>query len=178
VIGSQSPRLPLARDAGRVELPPDLQRAGVPPCRGECRLTLDASSGAGQRGGMKRVTMLLLAMVIAASNWWLVLIPTTASYQLPTTNQTGCMGIGLTGVSLYGSPDYPRVAWIGTPGSVRIDVVWPAGFSARFEPDLEVLDAAGRLFAREGSRVTGACLTDDPRVKFLDYSSFSADPTT
>ena len=45
-----------------------------------------------------------------------------------------------------------------------IELVWPPRFSARFDPDLEVLDHLGRVAAREGTPVTEACLTGDPDV--------------
>lgn len=126
---------------------------------------------------MKRITVLVLSMVIAGSTWWLGLVPTTPSYQLPSTDHTNCVRISLFGVSLYGSSDYARLAWMGSGGN-QIDVVWPAGYWARFDPYLEVLDAGGHLVARDGSRVTSACLTDDRMIKFLDATSFPSEATT
>lgn len=84
-------------------------------------------------------------------------------YPLPTTNWLAggiCGGVGL-GAVLHGSPTDPRVAWIGNMLGVpsRVDVVWPAGYRARFEPSLEVLDEQGNVVMREGDAVTGACVT-------------------
>jgi hypothetical protein len=124
---------------------------------------------------VKRVIVGLLAVVIAGSSWWLGLIPGTPTYQLPTTGQTSCQRIRLSGVSLHGSPDYSRLAWIGFGGN-RVDVVWPPGYWARFDPWLEVFDAAGRLVAGDLSRVTSACMTDDRTIELLDATSFPSDP--
>lgn len=33
----------------------------------------------------------------------------------------------------------------------RIDFIWPAGFTARFDPDLEILDPSGAVVARAGT---------------------------
>jgi hypothetical protein len=41
--------------------------------------------------------------------------------------------------------------WISARGS-RVPVIWPAGFRARLDP-LEVLNAAGAVFARAGQKV-------------------------
>jgi len=82
-------------------------------------------------------------------------------YTLPTVNwlaPTACAGVGLDAV-LHGSPTDPRVAWLdnelGSPG--RIDVIWPAGYLARFDPSLQILDENGNVVIFEGDRVSGAC---------------------
>ena len=36
----------------------------------------------------------------------------------------------------------------------RTELAWPVGYSARFVPDLELLDASGRVVARGASVVT------------------------
>jgi hypothetical protein len=72
---------------------------------------------------------------------------------------TLCAGIGLDAV-LLGSPTDPYVAWLvsQSAGAPRTDVIWPAGYRARFAPDLEVLDEAGNVVLREGDPVGGACV--------------------
>ena len=78
---------------------------------------------------------------------------------LPTIGLVGraCRGIGLDG-TLSGNPADPRVAWLATSAG-RMDVVFPAGFTARFAPSLEVLDASGLVVAHEGTAITGGCTT-------------------
>jgi hypothetical protein len=70
----------------------------------------------------------------------------------------GCASVALDG-QLAGHTADPRLAWIErADGSAeRIDVVWPPGYSARFAPGLEVLDADGRVVLREGGRVDAGC---------------------
>ncbi|HEX7613574.1 MAG TPA: hypothetical protein VF371_12445 [Candidatus Limnocylindrales bacterium] len=82
-------------------------------------------------------------------------------FALPTTNWLAggaCGGVGLEAV-LHGSPTDPQVAWLepnaGSP--TRMDVSWPAGYRARFNPNLEVLDETGNVVIREGDAVAGAC---------------------
>ena len=90
-------------------------------------------------------------------------------YWLPTYNWlTGyglCAGTGLDAV-LHGSPTDAHVAWLdgeqvvgplGEPEVVRLEIVWPAGYLARFDPNLEILDENGNVVMREGDTVTGDC---------------------
>lgn len=73
-----------------------------------------------------------------------------------------CAGVGFVGgFFLHGSPLDPRSAWMTTPDGSRHELAWPVGYSARFVPDLEVLDDAGRVIAREGSTVDGGCETPE-----------------
>jgi hypothetical protein len=59
--------------------------------------------------------------------------------------------------TLAGDPSDPRLAWLVQPGGQRLDVVWPPGFTARFVPTLEILDAAGDVVFRAGDPVDGGC---------------------
>lgn len=88
--------------------------------------------------------------------------PTLETFALPTVNgaSDACAGIGLVGATLTGDPHDPRVAWLKSPANGgRIDIVFPPGFSARFTPRLEILDAAGQVVARDGDPVEGGCDT-------------------
>ena len=78
---------------------------------------------------------------------------------LPTISLVGrgCRGIGLEG-TLSGNRFDPRIAWLATSAGRR-DVVFPDGFTARFAPSLEVLDASGLVVARQGTAITGGCTT-------------------
>jgi hypothetical protein len=67
---------------------------------------------------------------------------------------------------LAGDPNDPRVAWIVSRGK-RVDVVFPYGFSARFAPNLEVLDATGVVVARAADRIDGGCMTGGPMLILL-----------
>jgi hypothetical protein len=82
---------------------------------------------------------------------------------LPTTNQLAggaCAGVGVDAV-LHGSAADPRIAWLtenlDPAAPARLDVVWPAGYRARFAPGLEILDENAKVVLQEGDRVTGLC---------------------
>jgi hypothetical protein len=93
-------------------------------------------------------------------------------FALPTV-QAGklCAGIGLIGATLTGSPSDVRVAWLKSPApGGRIDIVFPAAFTARFAPALEILDAAGHIVAREGQPVDGGCVLGSPDQPLLVFS--------
>jgi hypothetical protein len=93
--------------------------------------------------------------------------PLDGLYQLPTMNWLpggACAGVGLDAV-LRGSSTDARVAWLERaadvptkyPGAARLDVTWPAGYHARFTPNIEILDESGTVVLRDGDAVTGAC---------------------
>jgi hypothetical protein len=58
----------------------------------------------------------------------------------------------LTG-TLDGNPYEQAVTWI-TDGGTRTTVTWPWGFSARFNPRLELLDPTGMVVARAGDVIS------------------------
>ena len=83
-----------------------------------------------------------------------------------------CAGVGFVGdFVLHGSRSDPRVAWLTGPGGERRDLAWLAGSSARFAPELEILDPSGRVIAREGSAATGGCGSPEPGAWFVDFST-------
>jgi hypothetical protein len=87
--------------------------------------------------------------------------PPDGLYSLPTVNWLArgtCAGVGLDAV-LRGSPSDPRVAWLEnrTGAATRRDVTWPAGYHARFSPNIEILDENGNVVLRDGEAVEGAC---------------------
>lgn len=56
---------------------------------------------------------------------------------------------------LAGDPGDPREpVWLERADGTRLSVVWPAGFSVRFEPDATLYDEQGRAVARAGDTVT------------------------
>jgi hypothetical protein len=85
-------------------------------------------------------------------------------FALPTTNWLAggiCAGVGLVDAFLHGSLADPHLAWLEgnfVPSSRR-EVIWPAGYRARFNPNLEVLDETGNVVLRDGDAVRGACNT-------------------
>lgn len=91
---------------------------------------------------------------------WRTPIPSAAlTVPLPTvTDFDGrCRGVGLVDMSLRGDAGDPRVAWLLQPDGTRFEVVWPPGFVARFNPDLEIIDASGSSVLRAGDRIGEAC---------------------
>jgi hypothetical protein len=74
----------------------------------------------------------------------------------------GCsIGVGRD-ATLRGSASDDRVTWAVDNGmGVRVELLWPVGYTARFSPQLEVLDEEGRVVAHEGDQVIGSCLTQE-----------------
>lgn len=113
---------------------------------------------------MRRPAGLLVAVFVAAAcagptPSWSPLPP--GVYALPTVDTSGwdaCAGIGVVDAQLRGDPVDSRVAWLSSSFG-RKELVFPVGFTARFMPDLEVLDRAGVVVAREGDAIEGGCVT-------------------
>lgn len=76
---------------------------------------------------------------------------------LPTVAEVPrvCLGLG-GGGTLHGDPRDERVAW-GEGFGNRGELVWPPGYVARVDPDLEVLDPSGNVVFREGDTLPGGC---------------------
>jgi hypothetical protein len=90
----------------------------------------------------------------------LVVVACVSQATLPVDpeGRTFCArGVGLDAV-LHGSPSDARVAWaVDNVSGQRIELVWPQGYQARFDPDLTIFRAGGSIVAREGDLVTGGC---------------------
>jgi hypothetical protein len=90
-------------------------------------------------------------------------------FALPTTNWLEspdgiCAGVGLS-VVLHGSPNDPRIARLesNVRGDLRrTEILWPAGYRARFSPSLEILNESGIVVLREGDAITAGCTTVFP----------------
>lgn len=98
------------------------------------------------------VALLILALGAACSSTHLAL-PTDPAWQA-----TGCRGVGLDGI-LRSSPSDQRLFWLEdrTTGE-RVDLIWPAGYYARDDFGLEVVDDSGTFVGKAGDLVTGACV--------------------
>jgi hypothetical protein len=61
-------------------------------------------------------------------------------------------------MTIRGDATDPRFVWEVGPNGGRQDVVWPAGYTARFTPKVEVLDPSGRVVLRDGDQLPdGGC---------------------
>jgi hypothetical protein len=90
-----------------------------------------------------------------------------------------CAGVGLDAV-LRGSRDDPRVVWLENalplpswyspdPSESTPTVLWPAGYRARFTPNVEIVDASGSVVLRDGDHIDGACANDpDTNTLYLE----------
>jgi hypothetical protein len=70
---------------------------------------------------------------------------------------------------LRGSADDPRRVWMEDASGKRIELAWPPGFSVRFTPRLEVLNARGDVVALDGSRAASGCGTGDENAMYVDF---------
>ena len=93
-------------------------------------------------------------------------LPTVAA-EPPGETPAAWAGVGLAAV-LQGAAWDPSLAWLEhLDGGGRQEVIWPAGYSARFVPQLEILDATGRVVMRQDDFVDGGCSTGLPGVLLL-----------
>jgi hypothetical protein len=99
--------------------------------------------------------------------------------ELPTTQYAdACRGVGFDG-TVRGDPADPRIVWVETENHGTKRLVWPAGYVARFDPALEVIDISGQVVVREGDRVSGGCVKgppDDPGSIVLIRGSDRLEP--
>ena len=113
-----------------------------------------------------RATTLLLAMVVAACG--VVgrqpgvltgpdgLRTFTVARAAEGTSVLCTLGLAahpLTG-TIAGDAVDPERVWLVGPEGNRISIVWPEGFSVRFEPIVVLYDAGGQPVARAGAAVT------------------------
>ena len=97
---------------------------------------------------------------------------------VPTFSQDLCAGGGfIQELRLRGDSADPRVVWLENAAGERTDVAWLPGSSARFAPDLEILDPAGQVIAREGAIATGGCGTGAADVWYVDFTTPAPDVT-
>ena len=101
------------------------------------------------------------ARTLGPNEYWLPVLPGLVLG--PDASPMPCAGIGIghedgSPVALHGSATDPLHAWLGD-GAGRLSLVWPAGYAARFNPKLEVLDEAGHVVARDGQTFDGVCVT-------------------
>ena len=65
--------------------------------------------------------------------------------------QGGCGSVAFSDMQLHGDPTASPAVWlVDVDGGVSHPIRWPPGFSARFHPTLVILDAHGRVVARDG----------------------------
>lgn len=74
-----------------------------------------------------------------------------------------CAGIGFPHATIHGSPADPMVVWVEDDES-RLRLAWPPGYTARFDPDLRVVDASGNVVFREADAISDGCETGDAGV--------------
>jgi hypothetical protein len=128
------------------------------------RVALRTQNGADARvPAFRHSRLIVLATVVASLLVVGIGLPVRPNeYALPTGTFPSwlgmCGGVGLDAV-VHGSPSDPRVAWLENHigGASRMDATWPAGYRARFTPNLEILDGWGNVVLREGDTVSGSC---------------------
>lgn len=106
-----------------------------------------------------------VAVGVLASALVVCLTACGQTYTLPTLDSevAFCAGVGYNGV-LHGDPDDPRLAWGETETRtnrliLRQELVWPSGYTARFTPQLEILDSSRQVRYVAGDRIEGGCVT-------------------
>lgn len=82
----------------------------------------------------------------------IVPLPTHPVVSIPPGAAGGCPDALATGI-LAGDPDDAEVAWLLGSDGARHRILWPTGYSARFDPALELIGPGGVVVAREGDRL-------------------------
>ena len=76
------------------------------------------------------------------------------SHALPThPPESVCDLAAITG-ALSGSPSDPWLLWVIRADGSRANILWSAGYVARFDPSPELVDAQGNIVAVAGEQVT------------------------
>ena len=97
---------------------------------------------------------LLIAILGAACTSIRLALPTDPAWRDPT----GCRGVGLDGV-LRSSISDPHLFWMeDRVTGQRVELIWPAGYYARDDVGLEVVDGSNTFVGKDGDLVTGACV--------------------
>src|SRR5947199_264222 len=99
-------------------------------------------------GGIARAIVLAIALSACTS------APSAApGYSLPTSVGEGCRGVGVDSLILHGKlVTGAAEVWAND----RIPIQWPAGYEARFDPLLVIVDAQGTVRGREGEEMVTA----------------------
>jgi hypothetical protein len=72
---------------------------------------------------------------------------------------------------LHGDPDAEPAAWlVDRDSGERVDVRWPRGTVAVFDPQLRVVLANGTVFHREGDVISGGCGSDGTTIDLMPES--------
>jgi hypothetical protein len=72
----------------------------------------------------------------------------------PASGEYGCAGVGFDPVVFHGSQvGADTLVWVDDPNQRQVALVWPHGFSVRFDPQLQLLDGDGSIVARDGDTI-------------------------
>ena len=74
---------------------------------------------------------------------------------LTWTSQNAACGVtdAYPAGTLEGSADNPDRVWLLAPGGRRVYLIWPHGFTVRFEPDAVLYSSSGVIVARAGDAI-------------------------
>jgi hypothetical protein len=116
---------------------------------------LTCPTAVGILGPMRIISgALLMAMLGVACTSIRLALPTDPGWRDPT----GCRGVGLDGV-LRSSISDSRLFWMEDRDTgQRVELIWPAGYYARDDFGLEVVDGSNTFVGKAGDLVTGACV--------------------
>ena len=69
----------------------------------------------------------------------------------------------------------PSKVWaVDATSGARFEVVWPADYRVRFDPNATILDADGNAVLHEGDPVTRSCHTGNVAVLWIDPLALAA----
>lgn len=81
-----------------------------------------------------------------------------------------CAGVSLADVTFHGDRAAGKIwAEAGDNNATRWPTTWPNGYTARFNPDLQILSGSGELVASGGVEYdVGVCTIADGRIVVTD----------
>jgi hypothetical protein len=79
--------------------------------------------------------------------------PRLPTAPIPAPNVVVVCEDALLNGTLAGDPRDPHLAWV-VSSDARVEVTWPTGFSAVFDPDLRMLGPDGTVVAKAGDEVS------------------------
>jgi hypothetical protein len=119
---------------------------------------------------MRNIVIVLVMVMIAACSTGGNGSPSAATVVVPTFKPIPsgeCPTAQMAAVRLRGDRAADPPVWVEDAQGKKMSVLWPNGFSARFDPDLSLIGADGRVIARSGDLLDLGGGQVDPSYDFF-----------
>ncbi len=95
----------------------------------------------------------LTVLLVAACGTGSSARPSAATVAIPTFGPLPsgeCPAAQLAGLRLRGATSASPAAWVEDDQGKKLSIIWPNGFSARFDPSVSLIGPRGDVVARDG----------------------------